>query len=130
MNREQKTTDSIPRAAILQILQVLAHLATSGGRSTFDEVRLFLVKRSPRSAPSSRSALYTVARDVLLDLQRLELIQMGTIPRTQSRLETLSDAPCELTDAGRELAGLYKESAGRAFDRLLLAWLNHHTYFR
>jgi len=130
MNREQKTTDSIPRAAILQILQVLTRLAASGGRSTFDEVRLFLVKRSQRSAPASRSAMYTVARDVLLDLQRLELLQAGTIPRTQSKLETLSDAPCELTDAGREMADLYKESPGRAFDRLLAAWLNQHPYFR
>src|SRR5437899_7259923 len=108
MSKEQKTTDTIPRAAALQILQVLGRLASVGGKSTFEDVRLFLVQRSSRSAPSSRSAMYTVARDVLLDLQRLELIAAGMIPRTQSKLETMSDAPVELTETGRSLAALYK----------------------
>jgi hypothetical protein len=130
MNKDQKITDSIPRAAVLQILQVLGRLASVGGKSTFEEVRQFLVRRSQRAAPSSRSAMYTVARDVLLDLQRLELIQAGILPRTQSKLETLSDAPVELTDAGRELAEVYKASSGRAFDQLLLAWIRQHPYFR
>jgi hypothetical protein len=74
--------------------------------------------------------MYTVARDVLLDLRRLELIQAGILPRTQSALETLSEAPVELTDAGRSLADLYKESSGRAFDQLLILWLTQHPYFR
>jgi hypothetical protein len=130
MTEKQKTTDSIPRAAALQILQVLGRIASVGGKSTFEDVRLFLVRRSQRAAPSSRSAMYTVARDVLLDLQRLEMIQAGILPRTQSALETLSEAPVELTDAGRLLADLYKDSSGRAFDQLLIAWLTQHPYFR
>lgn len=129
---DQKSTDSIPRANVGQVFQVLGLLAAAGGRATFDEVRLFLVKRSQRIAPSSRSAMYTVARDVLLDLQKLEFIQAGMLPRTQSQLETLSESPCELTDTGKELVNLYleRETRGRAFDRLLLAWLNLHPYFR
>src|SRR5438034_9191140 len=103
---EEKTTDSIPRASVLQILQVLAHLAGSGGRSTFEGVRQLLVERSKRVAPTPRSAMYTVARDVLLDLQRLEFVRAGVLPRTQSKLDSLSDAPCELTEAGQELAQL------------------------
>ena len=97
---DQKPTDSIPRANVGQVFQVLRHLAGTGGRSTFDDVRVFLVKRSPRIAPSSRSAMYTVARDVLLDLQKLEFIQARMLPRTQSQLETLSESPCELTETG------------------------------
>jgi hypothetical protein len=130
MSKDQKTTDTIPRAALQQILQVLARLASVGGKSTFEEVRLFLVQRSTRSAPSSRSAMYTVARDILLDLQRLELIEAGMIPRTQSKLDELSDTPVELTETGRSLAALYKGSAGQAFDRLLVIWMNQHPYFR
>jgi hypothetical protein len=127
-----KITDTIPRAAVTQILQVLSHLDRCGGRSTFREVRLFLLKRSLRAAPSSQTAMYTVARDVLLDLKDLEFIQAGTLPRTQSQLATLSEATCELTGAGRELASLYveKQTRGRAFDQLLLAWLKHHPYFK
>jgi hypothetical protein len=129
---DPKTTDSIPRAAINQILQVAALLAESKGQSTFNEVRLFLLKRSQRTAPTSQSAMYTVARDVLLDLQKLEFLKAGMLPRTQSQLATLGEAPCELTDAGRELASLYGEKGtrGRAFDRLMLAWLKHHPYFK
>lgn len=130
MSDDQRTTDSIPRAAISQIVQVLAHLAAGGGRSTFDQVRLFLLKRSQRSAPSSPTAMYTVARDVLIELQKLGLITSGIVPRKQSDLETHSQAPCELTEAGRDLADLHRQSPGRAFDHLLLAWANQHSYFR
>ena len=127
-----RITDSVPRATITQILQVLSHLARSDGRSTFNQVRLFLLKRSRIAAPSSLTAMYTVAREVLLDLKQLELIQAGVLPRTQSQLAALSDAPCELTPAGVELARLFaeKETRGRAFDCLLLAWLQHHPYFK
>jgi hypothetical protein len=128
--KDQKVTDSIPRSAVLQLFQVLGHIASSGGRSTFEQVRQLILKRSSRAAPASNTAKYTVARDVLLDLQRLDLIQAGMLPRTQSKLETLSEAPCELTDAGRALAEIHRETPGRAYDQLLIAWLNHHPYFR
>jgi hypothetical protein len=128
--KDQKVTDSIPRSAVLQLFQVLGHIDSSGGRSTFEQVRQLILKRSPRAAPVSQTAKYTVARDVLLDLQRLELIQAGMLPRTQSQLESLSDAPCELTNAGRALADSYRESIGQAYNQLLLSWINYHPYFR
>jgi hypothetical protein len=105
-------------------------MVASGGASTFEQVRLFVLKRSKRSAPSSQTAKYTVARDVLIELQKLELIQAGVLPRTQSMLQSHSDAPCQLTESGRSLAHLYHTSAGRAYDHLLLAWINHHPHFR
>src|SRR5438552_3473988 len=125
-----KLTDSIPRTTIRQIFHVLSHIESCGGRSSFDEVRLFLLDRSERTAPSSRTAMYTSARDALIDLQKFALIQAGIIPRTQSQLDTHADARCELTESGRSLTALYHENPGRAFDQLLLLWMNHHSYFR
>ncbi|MBI3800245.1 MAG: hypothetical protein HY268_25130 [Deltaproteobacteria bacterium] len=128
-SKDQKVTDSIPRVAVLQILQVLHHIADSGGKSTFEKVRLFLLQRSQRATPSSRFAMYTIARDVLIDLQKLQLVQTGILPRTQSQMESLAEAPCELTEAGHSLAEVYKERPGHAFDQLLVTWINNHPYF-
>jgi hypothetical protein len=125
-----KGTDTIPRAALHQIMEVLAFLASSGDTSTFEKVRQFLLRRSQRAAPSSRVAMYTVARDVLIELQKLGYINAGILPRTQSMAVSHSECPCELTASGRALADLYKHDKGKSYDQLLLAWLDNHSYFR
>ncbi|WP_164002145.1 hypothetical protein [Pyxidicoccus caerfyrddinensis] len=124
-------TDSIPRAAVEQILHVVT-LLDSKGTSTFDDVRQLLHLRSARSAPASREAMWTVARDVLSDLQRLGYATVGALPRKRSEVERLRESPCELTATGRALAGLLAErqGRGRAFDQLLVVWMNEHPYFR
>ncbi len=129
MHTELKQTDSIPRAALVQIFRILDFLAGVES-STFDQVRLFLLQKSARSAPASRVAMYTVARDVLVELQKLGLLEAGVLPRTQSLAEKNGDAPCKLTESGNALAAVYKENQGRAFDQMLLVWLNQHPYFR
>jgi hypothetical protein len=63
-------------------------------------------------------------------LQKLGFVEAGVLPRTQTLATRHADAPCKLTDAGKNLADLYKESPGRAYDQLLLAWVNQHPYFR
>ena len=74
--------------------------------------------------------MWTVARDVLIELQKLGLVEAGVLPRTQSLAERHADTPCRVTDAGRALADVCKENQGRALDRLLVAWVNLHPYFR
>jgi hypothetical protein len=130
MDTEPKQTDSIPRAGLTQVFRVLAHLARTDETTTFDHVRQFLVKRSARPAPFSRVAMWTVARDVLVDLQKLGYLDAGVLPRTQSLAEKNADTPCKLTEPGRALAALYQDNEGRAYDQMFLAWLNHHPYFR
>ncbi len=130
MDIETKLTDSIPRAGLAQIVQVLGYMASAEESSTFEQVRLFLLKRSSRAAPSSKVAMWTVARDVLIELQKLGYLEAGVLPRTQSLAARHADTPCRLTDAGRALADICKESQGRAYDRLLIAWVNQHPYFR
>src|SRR5215216_482854 len=125
-----KSTDTIPRAGVLQMLEVLAFIAQSESVSTFEKVRQFLLRRSRRSVPPSRVAKYTVARDVLIELQKLAYVETGVLPRTLSRAESHADCPCELTESGRALALLYRQDKGRAYDQLLLAWLTEHPYFR
>jgi hypothetical protein len=125
-----KLTDSIPRAALAQIIQILGYLAATEESSTFEQVRLFLLKRSSRAAPSSKVAMWTVARDVLIELQKLGFVEAGVLPRTQSLAERHANTPCRLTEAGRALADVCKESQGRALDQLLVAWVNQHPYFR
>src|SRR5262249_49354301 len=66
-----KVTDSIPRASVAQVLLVLGFIEASGGKTTFEHIRLNLLQRSQRAAPASRWAMGTVARDVLIDLQKL-----------------------------------------------------------
>ena len=125
-----KSTDTIPRAGVLQILEVLAFIAQSESTSTFEKVRQFLIRRSHRSVPPSRVAKYTVARDVLIELQKLAYIETGVLPRTPLRAESHADCPCELTESGRALASLYRQDRGKAYDQLLLAWVAEHLYFR
>jgi hypothetical protein len=126
-----RVTDSIPRAAVEQILQVVASL-DSEGKATFDHVRQILHRRSARRAPASREAMWTVARDVLSDLQRLGYATAGVLPRKRSEVERLRETPCELTESGRALARIFseKQGRGRAFDQLLITWMNEHPYFR
>jgi hypothetical protein len=125
-----KITDSIPRASVEQVLEVLAFVASSNGKSTFDQIRVFLARRSKRLAPASRTFMWTVARDVLSDLQRLSLVETGILPRKQSIAHRYAETPAQATDSGLRLASLYRESPGRAFDSLLILWLSKHSYFR
>jgi len=122
----RKVTDSIPRARIADILGVLAFVASSG-RTTFEQIRLHLLERSKKVAPASRWALGTVARDIVVDLQKLGLVDAGTVPRTVANADRLGDAPCEVTEKGRELAS---QPRGHATDQILIAWMSHHPYFR
>jgi len=124
-----KVTDTIPRAGVEQILSVLELLATSS-KTTFEQVRLHLLARSRRAAPASRWALGTVARDIVVELQRLGFIDAGTIPRTIADADRLGESPCAATDKGRELAELAKRAPGRAMDNVMVAWMAHHPYFR
>lgn len=126
-----KTTDSIPRVAVDQILLALGSISTAPeGRATFDAVRRALHARSKRKAPASREAMWTAARDALSDLQRLGYVNVGVLPRKRSEVDRLRETPCELTNIGQELARVHQEKPGRAFDELLVAWMNAHPYFR
>ena len=127
--RDSKTTDTIPRASIAQILGALGHLA-SVEKSNFEAIRRFLFLQSNRRAPASNTALWTVARDVLTELQRLGRGTVGTLPRRRSDIDRLRESPCEITDAGKDLAQINATKSGQAYDTLLLAWMNTHPYFR
>jgi hypothetical protein len=125
-----QVTDSIPRAGIAQLLDAVAALDTAGGKTTFDAVRDVLQRGSSRRAPASREAMWTVARDVLSDLQRLGYAVVGMLPRKRSEVDRLRSSPCELTDAGKDLAKVLRERQGHAYDELLISWVNEHPYFR
>jgi len=126
---DPKITDTIPRASVEQILGALGHLAPLG-KSNFEAIRQFLYSRSGRRSPASASALWTVARDVLTELQRLSLAVVGVLPRRRSDIDRLRESPCEITPAGKELASLFVTRRGVAYDNLLVAWLESHPYFR
>ncbi len=128
-NGDPKTTDTIPRASVAEILGALGHLAASE-KSDFDAIRRFLYSLSGRRVAASSTALWTVARDVLTELQRLDLATVGTLPRRRPDIDRFRQSPCEITVSGRELAALHAAKRGQAYDRLLLAWLNSHPYFR
>lgn len=126
---DAKTTDTIPRASIAQILGTLGHLAAVD-KSNFDLIRRYLYTLSGRRSPASATALWTVARDVLTELNRLGLATIGTLPRRRSDVDRLRESPCEVTAAGKELAQIQATKSGQAYDALLVAWLNSHPYFR
>lgn len=123
-------TDSIPRVSIQQILETLTYIQRSNKTNTFDEIRFFLQQRTGRKTPSSREWMWTVARDILTDLHRLELIKAGVLPRKRSEVERLRDTPVSITKHGIALAQTYATDRGRAFDELLQIWLRKHPYFR
>jgi len=123
-------TDSIPRASIDQILQGLRFVAVQDGTTTFDAVRTHLLAASNRKAPNTTTAMWTVARDVLTELAKLGLASIGVLPRKLSDVNRLRDTPCKISEQGVELARLHAEKVGRAYDTLLILWLQEHPYFR
>lgn len=122
--------DSIPRVGVNQLFDVLGLVASTGNGCTFELVRNLLCKTAKRKAPPSREAMWTVARDALSDLQRLGFLRAGTLPRKRSEVSRLRETPCRITDDGDELARLYQEKKEKAFDKLLITWMNNHPYFR
>lgn len=128
-NDDSKITDTIPRASVEQILGTLGHLAPLE-KSNFEAIRRFLYSQSGRRSPASTTALWTVARDVLTELQRLSLAVVGVLPRRRSDIDRLRESPCEITPAGKELATVFATKKGVAYDNLFLAWLESHPYFR
>jgi len=127
---DMKKTDSIPRASIEQIIKGLCFLDSAGGKGTFDQVRIYLNSHSTRKSPSTKTAMWSVARDVLTELQKLGFASVGILPRKLSDVEKFSNTPCEILPKGATLAKIYTEKAGQAYDQLLLAWMNEHPYFR
>ncbi len=120
-------TDTIPRASIEQIFGVLRFLVAQGGRTTFDAVRVHLLASSRRRAPNTSTAMWTVARDVLTELEKLGFSTVGVLPRRLSDVSRLRETPCELSQAGSDMAQL---QPGKAYDALLIRWLTDHAYFR
>jgi hypothetical protein len=74
--------------------------------------------------------MWTVARDVLTELDRLKLAVVGVLPRKLSDVGRLRDTPCEITSPGAKMTLLHAGTSGRAFDAVLLLWLAEHPYFR
>src|SRR5271168_2465183 len=101
------TTDTIPRASIDQILGGLRFLAKEDGRTTFDAVRVHFLAASRRRAPNTATAMWTVARDVLTELEKLKLATVGVLPRKLSDVQRLRETPCEISEAGFEMAQLH-----------------------
>jgi hypothetical protein len=129
MSEPNDNKDSIPRVGVGQLFDVLG-LVASTNHCTFELVRALLCKTAKRKAPPSREAMWTVARDVLSDLQRLGFLRAGALPRKRSEVNRLRETPCEITDNGAELAQLHQEKKEKAFDKLLISWINGHLYFR
>jgi len=127
---DDNNKDSIPRVGVNQLLDVLTLVASASNGCTFELVRGLLNRTAKRKAPLSRDAMWTVARDVLSDLQRLGFLRTGPLPRKRSEVNRLRETPCEITASGAELARLYQEKREKAFDKLLIAWINGHPYFR
>lgn len=111
------------------MLHVLTIMADGKG-NTFEAVRTQLISTTRRKAPPSREALWTVARDALSDLQRMGFLKVGPLPRKRSEVNRLRETPCEITAHGADLARLSQIRRGKAYDQLLVAWMNHHPYFR
>jgi hypothetical protein len=126
---ERKLTDTLPRASIQQLLGSLRLIAGSN-TTTFDDVRLALVRSSARRAPASPDAKWTTARDVIAELQRSGYVAEAVIPRQKSVLSRLRQSVLAATDDGRKLADLYDNNRSQAFDELLRVWLRQHLYFR
>jgi hypothetical protein len=125
-----KVKDSIPRATVGQLLLALETIARENGKTTFERIRQELHSISARNAPASNEAMWTVARDALSDLQKLGYIKIGILPRKRSEVERFRETPCELNENGQRLVDIYRDQQGRAFDELLIAWMNMHLYYR
>jgi hypothetical protein len=125
-----KVTDTIPRASISQVLGVLRFLLDRGGKATFEDVRVLLLAASRRRSPNTATAMWTVARDALTELEKLNLARVGVLPRKLSDVDRLRDAPCQLLPDGARLAELHATNLGEAYDAVLLSWLAEHPYFR
>jgi hypothetical protein len=74
--------------------------------------------------------MWTVARDVLTELQKSDLAVVGVLPRKLSDVDRLRDTPCRISQTGTEMAQLYDVKAGQAYDAMLTRWLTYHPYFR
>lgn len=126
---ERKLTDTLPRASLQQILGVLRLIAGSN-KTTFEDVRLALIRSSARRAPSSPDAKWTTARDVISELQHLGYAAEAVFPRQKNVLNRLRHSVIAATEEGRRLADYFQKNRSHAFDELLRAWLHHHPYFR
>jgi hypothetical protein len=74
--------------------------------------------------------MWTVARDVLAEIARLQFGAVGALPRKLSDVSRLADTPARLTIPGLKLAQVCKEKIGRAYDELFVLWFREHHYFR
>jgi hypothetical protein len=127
---QQKTTDTIPRVSVDKILKTLDFVASIGGKTSFEQVRLYLAKHSDRLVPASATAMWKTALDSLSELKKLGFMTVGVLPNKKSLVLRNAETPCQITEAGGILAELYRNSRGKAFDEMMLAWLRSHTYFR
>lgn len=127
MVSDKQSTDTIVRVTARDLLLILRTFEQSP-ESTLENVRLRLCH--DRKMKRRGTFLWSTARDIISELDRLGYVKGVSSPKTSRHFEEIATAPVHLTDDGRALLASFTCDKGAAYDALFAKMYDQHPYLQ
>jgi len=127
MVNEKLRTDTITRVTARDLLLILRTFEQSP-ESTMENVRLRLCL--DRKMKRRGTFLWSTARDILVELDRLGYVTGAPSPKTSRHFEDLAVAPVRLAEDGRALLATFVSEKALAYDTLFGRLYERHPYLQ
>jgi hypothetical protein len=127
MVSERQTTDTVPRITARDLFLILRTFEQVS-ESTMENVRLRLCH--DRRMKRRGTFLWSTARDILGELDRLGYVSDVPSPKTARQFEEMAVAPVHITEEGKSLLSKFEEDKGDAYDTLFKRMYERHPYLQ
>ena len=109
-------------------LVLVLRLFRQQSETTLENIRLRICM--DRKKPRRGEGLASTARDIAVELQKLELVKGGPFPKAKSDYPRLRDKVIRITPAGRDLLRQFQTRLAEAYDSLFIRMFAAHRYLR
>ena len=127
MVSEKLPTDTVPRVAARDLLLILRTFEQSP-ESTMENIRLRLCH--DRKMKRRGTFLWSTARDILGELDRLGYVSSAPSPKTSRHFEEVATMPVRISEDGRALLATFANDKGAAYDSLFARLYEQHPYLQ
>lgn len=124
----QRETDTILRLGARDLFITLHMFSGNRESTTMENIRLRLCL--DRKKKRKGDYLWSTARDAVIELRKLGLVDISATPRDRKQYERLKDTEVALTKEGLSLLQLFQTELAAAYDNLFILMYTAHPYLR
>ncbi len=124
----QRDTDTILRLGPRDLFITLHMFSGNRESTTLENIRLRLCLE--REKKRKGDYLWSTARDSVVELRKLGLVDTTATPRDRKQYERLKDTAVAVTKEGLSLLQLFETERNSAYDKLFILMYKAHSYLR